>query len=126
MTNLEIGSRIEARRKELGYTLEDISYGIGVSRSTIQRYEKGLIDKIKLPVLESIARFLRVNPAWLIGKSEQMFETTEEYAQDRVSFTTNDLRFALWGGDEGMDDDDLKAVLDYAEYIRQKKQKDRA
>lgn len=70
MTNLEIGIRIAERRMQLGLTMDDVAQKIGVAKSTIQRYETGQIQKIKLPVIESIASALSVNPAWLIGKSE--------------------------------------------------------
>ena len=72
MQNQLIGRKIESRRKELGLTLDDIAKEIGVAKSTIQRYEKGSIEKIKLPVIEAIARVLSVDPAWLCGKSDQM------------------------------------------------------
>ncbi len=72
MQNQLIGSRIESRRKDLGLTLDDIAKEIGVAKSTIQRYEKGTIEKIKLPVIEAIARVLSVPPAWLCGKTDQM------------------------------------------------------
>lgn len=70
MDNNEIGRRIKQRRLDLEMTQGDIANEIGVAISTIQRYEAGTIDKVKLPVIEAIARVLRVNPDWLIGKSE--------------------------------------------------------
>lgn len=70
MANYEIGKRIEARRNQLGLTLDDIAASVGVAKSTIQRYEKGTIDRIKLPVIEAIARVLDVDPAWLCGMTE--------------------------------------------------------
>lgn len=70
MRNIEIGQRILLRRTQLGMTLDDIANEIGVARSTIQRYEKGTIQKIKLPVIDAIARALNVNPAWLCGKTD--------------------------------------------------------
>lgn len=72
MQNQLIGARIEARRKELGFTLDDIAKEIGVAKSTVQRYEKGTIEKIKLPVIEAIARVLAVDPAWLCCKTDHM------------------------------------------------------
>lgn len=71
MTNKEIGERIKDTRKSMGKTLEDIASEIGVAKSTIQRYEAGRIDKIKLPVISAIADVLGVNDAWLIGKSDK-------------------------------------------------------
>ena len=63
----EIGRRIETRRKELGLTLADLAAEVDLSASTIQRYEKGRFEKIKMPVIEAIASALYVNPAWVIG-----------------------------------------------------------
>lgn len=77
MENELVGKRIEQRRKELGLTLDDIAQEIGVARSTIQRYEKGTIERIKLPVLEAIARAISVNPAWLCGKTDNMLAETK-------------------------------------------------
>lgn len=68
--NKEIGKRIRLKRDESGFTLKELGDSVGVDSSTISRYEKGQIDKIKMPVIESIANALRVNPAWLILKSE--------------------------------------------------------
>lgn len=70
MTNFEIGARIAARRSALGLTMDEVAQRIGVAKSTIQRYEKGQIQKIKLPVIESIASVLNVNPDWLIGNTD--------------------------------------------------------
>lgn len=69
MTNKEIGQRIADARTERDLTMDDIAQKIGVAKSTIQRYEKGTIKKLKLPVIESIAAALNVNPNWLIGKT---------------------------------------------------------
>ncbi len=70
MENIEIGKRIKHARSLSGMTLDDIAHKVGVAKSTVQRYENGKIDKIKLPVIESIASALNVNPAWLIGKTD--------------------------------------------------------
>lgn len=70
MTNIEIGNRIKYARNLRDVTLDDIAKKVGVAKSTIQRYENGKIHSIKLPVVESIAISLNVNPAWIIGKSD--------------------------------------------------------
>lgn len=65
-----LGKRIKDRRIELSKTQGEIAKEIGVATSTIQRYEAASIGKIKLPVVEAIARVLNVSPEWLIGKSD--------------------------------------------------------
>lgn len=72
MTNAEIGNRIKYARDLREATLDDIAKKVGVTKSTIQRYETGKITTIKLPVVESIAIALNVNPAWVVGKSDDM------------------------------------------------------
>jgi transcriptional regulator with XRE-family HTH domain len=74
MKNEDIGARIESRRRALGLTLDDIAQEIGVAKSTVYRYEKGTIDKIKMPVIEAIARVLKVNPSWICCKTDDMDE----------------------------------------------------
>ena len=72
MTNAEIGNRIKYARDLRDATLDDIAKKVGVTKSTIQRYEAGKITTIKLPVVEAIAIALKVNPAWVVGKSDEM------------------------------------------------------
>lgn len=86
MINIEIGQRIKQRRKALNISVVDIANHTGLSKATIHRYESGDIKDIKLPILEKVATILDVEPAWLIGKSEN---TTR-----REGKTTN-LLFAL-------------------------------
>lgn len=71
---IEIGKRIESARLELKLTQEELAKELGLNKSTIQRYEAGKIQKIKIPVIESMARILKVNPAWLSDKSDDMHE----------------------------------------------------
>ena len=65
----QIGQRIRARRKVCGMTQTALGDAVGLNKSTIQRYESGKIDTIKLPVLAAIAQTLNVSAAWLTGQS---------------------------------------------------------
>lgn len=64
----DIGKKIKQARLNQNLTQQELGSKLGMNKSTIQRYETGKIDKIKLPILESIAEFLNVSPEWLIGK----------------------------------------------------------
>ena len=76
--NIQTGKRIQQRRDELGLNLGDIAKEVGVAVSTIQRYEKGKIEKIKLPVIEAIAKALQVDPAWLLCQTDRMTVSSVE------------------------------------------------
>lgn len=109
MDNKVIGLRIEQRRTQLGFTQEFVANEIGVAKSTIQRYEKGSISKIKLPVVDAIARVLNVNPAWLCGKSDVM---QFEYSQQKTVTIDSD----------GLDELDMKFVQMIKQLSDQEKQ----
>lgn len=66
----EIGNRIEKSRKALGMTQEELAKTLGLNKSTIQRYESGKIEKIKLPIIEAMANALGVSPEYLAAKSD--------------------------------------------------------
>lgn len=85
MGNKVVGKRIELRRKQLGLTLDDIAQEIGVAKSTVQRYERGTIETIKLPVIEALANIMSVNPAWLCGKTDNMEPDTQKDAIPSLS-----------------------------------------
>ena len=86
MKNDEIGKRIRERRKALDISVVEIAAYTGLSKATIHRYENGDIRNIKLPVIETIAVMLDVNPLWLIGKSDIM---------TRMDGKTNDICVAI-------------------------------
>ena len=58
---------IRNRRLELGKTLEDIGREVGVSRSTVQRWESGNISNMRRDKIAKLAAALEVSPAQLIG-----------------------------------------------------------
>ena len=47
---MELKERIKQRRLDLGLTLEDVAIKIGVTKATVQRYETGEIENIKLSI----------------------------------------------------------------------------
>lgn len=58
---------MKARRKSLGISADKVAEALGVSRSTIFRYEKGDIDKVPSEQLEPIARVLKTSVGYLMG-----------------------------------------------------------
>ncbi len=72
MTNKEIGDRIRFARENANLNKKELAQKIKVADSTIKRYEDGEINKIKMPIIESIANVLSVNPMWIIGKSNNI------------------------------------------------------
>ena len=64
---MEIYERIMNRRKELGLSADKVAEALGVSRSTIYRYESAYIEKVPLHVLGPLATVLQTTPEYLMG-----------------------------------------------------------
>ena len=62
--------RIKQRRKDLGLRAEDVAERIGVSRSTMFRYENGEIEKLPINHLVPIAKALHTSVDYLMGWAE--------------------------------------------------------
>lgn len=77
MDNIAVGKRIKEAREEKDMSMQEVAELTGLARSTIQRYEAGRIDKIKIPVIESIARALGVRPDWIVGKTDKKYPEIE-------------------------------------------------
>lgn len=53
---------IYEKRKELGLTLEYIAKQVGVSKSTVKKWESGYIKNMRRDKIEKLANALRVSP----------------------------------------------------------------
>ena len=89
MEYAQIGQRIKSRRKELDISAVDLAARLSMSKATIHRYENGDIKNIKVPVIESIAKELSVNPLWIIGKSEDM--QVKKRCEDDLLFKIDEM-----------------------------------
>lgn len=69
-----IGSRAKQRRLELDLKQPYVAEKMGVTPSTIQRYEAGTIDNTKKLVLDGLSEALHVSVEWLKGETDE-YET---------------------------------------------------
>ena len=128
------GERIKHRRQELGMSQTELADTVGITKQQMYKYENDIITNIPSDKIELIATALHTTPAYLMGwdapDSGSRFSINggDGKASKPIgpsALSGRDLRFALWGDSDDMDDEDLKAVLDYAAYVQQKKQKDK-
>lgn len=64
---MNVGERMKTIRKQKGISADSLAAKIGVSRSTIFRYEKGDIEKVPIEVVAKVADALDIKPAVLMG-----------------------------------------------------------
>lgn len=80
---MTVGEKMKLRRKELKISADEVAKALGVSRSTIFRYEKGEIEKLPTENLRKIAEVLKKTPEELMGwtENENNFSIVSIYNQ---------------------------------------------
>jgi transcriptional regulator with XRE-family HTH domain len=58
----DIGKKMYQRRKELGLTLEEVGEAVGVGKSTVSRWENGMIKNMGRDKIAALARILQMSP----------------------------------------------------------------
>ena len=61
---------IQKRRKELGLTLEEVGNIVGVSKSTVKKWETGYIKNMRRDKIQGLANALRVSCTDILGIGE--------------------------------------------------------
>lgn len=62
-----IAARLRLRRLQLEKSLQDIADRAGITKSTLQRYEKESIRNLPLNKLRDLANALQTTPEWIMG-----------------------------------------------------------
>lgn len=62
-----VGSRIKARRCELGLSVDELALKLGKNRATIYRYESDCIENLPITIIEPLSAALQTTPAYLMG-----------------------------------------------------------
>ena len=62
----DIGEKICKRRKELGLTLEEVGEAVGVGKSTVRKWENGMIKNMGSDKITKLAEKLNMKPVELV------------------------------------------------------------
>lgn len=67
---MNLGGRIKERRLLLDMTLEEVGNIVGVSKSTVMKWETGYIENMRRDKIALLAKALKVSPLWVMGWDE--------------------------------------------------------
>ena len=71
-----IGKIIKKNRLDLKLTLDDVAKAVGVSKSTVQRWESGKINNMRRDRIDLLSKILQVSPLILLGNDSPTINTT--------------------------------------------------
>lgn len=78
---MNMGKKINNLRTQKGLTLEELGNMVGVGKSTVRKWENGMIANMKRDKIILVAKALSTSPAYLMGWEE---ETTQEHIPTRI------------------------------------------
>lgn len=108
------GERLRLQRKRQEISADEVAIELGVSRSTIFRYENGYIEKVPSNILEKLADILYTTPAYLAGWTDDYHDwerigndqgiyppadyegSYEDYVKYKVMQESDDLCDSYW------------------------------
>lgn len=64
---MDLGAKLKNRRLELGLTLEEVGNIVGVSKSTVMKWETGDIENMRRDKIALLAKALKVPILWVMG-----------------------------------------------------------
>ena len=104
--------------KQRGVSTSKAAIDAGLSKSTVTKWKKDPGTKPSGNVIDKLCRYFEISVSELLGTPED--ENPEEV---RHLVTTQDLKFALFGGSGEITDEMYNEVLSFAAYVRQREAK---
>jgi repressor LexA len=117
---MKIGEKISLRRKQLDLTLEEVGQAVGVSKTTVRKWENGVIENMKRDKIVRLSKILDMSIPELMGWENELFgEQSKSAPIDEALVTDGVLTEAL----SDLTDKELDDILKYARYLKATREK---
>jgi len=114
---MNMGEKIYKLRKEKGLTLEQLGDMVGVGKSTVRKWENGMIANMKRNKIIEVAKALNTTPAYLMGWEEDPGSSDGYYENDETAQIAQEIHDntelrALFSAAKDADPQTLKDIHD--------------
>ena len=114
---MNMAERIRERRKEMGFTQEELALALGLQKAAVAKYESGRVENIKQAILLKMAELLDCTPTYLMGWSNVPGEA--DSLQPDISFQMlNDEQRLMVELFSSMNQDNRERVMEYCRRLR--------
>lgn len=93
MSDSDMAKRIKELRLALGLTLEEVATQVGVGKSTVRKWETGIIANMKRDKIASLAKALHTSPGYLMGWTDT--NKTAVPLNDSIELNEHEKRMVL-------------------------------
>lgn len=114
---MDLSKKIKALREEQGLTLEEVGKRVGVGKSTVRKWENGVISNMKRDKIPRLAKAFGVTPAYLMGWEDEK-KLSSEIVDNKVEFKFDGTSKELIDIIKTMDGDSIANLLNYARFLQ--------
>lgn len=113
---MNIGLLIKEKRLMLGLTLEEVGTFVGVGKSTVRKWENGMIENMGRDKIASLSKILDIDPITLLGlekedKYEEHLKNKPELLELYKNIVDNDRLVLLYDKTKDLTPEDMEQVL---------------
>ena len=105
---MEVKDIIKKRREELGMTYEQLGNIVGVGKSTVRKWETGLIENMRRDNIVALSKALNISPAIIMG-----WQPIED--NNKLLLSKDEL--ILISNYNKLDTEDKNRVVDYTDLL---------
>lgn len=102
---MNIGNLIKRKRQELNLTLEEVGNIVGVGKSTVRKWENGMIENMGRDKIALLSKALNISPLVLLNMDEEI------YSSAGIDFTRVPLYENICCGNGGFVDDNIIEMI---------------
>ena len=107
---MTVGEKIKALRKQANLTQTELGQRLGVQKNAVSKWECGRVEDIPASKIKAMASLFSVPPSYLIDD--------EKSAPEAGGVTDDEIKFALFGGSDGVTDEMYEEVRRFAAWLR--------
>ena len=116
---MTIAQKIKALRKQAKLTQTELGDMLGVQKNAVSKWECGRVTDIPAGKIKAMAKIFDVPPSYLIdNESPEIPQPSPE-----GSVSDNDIKFALFGGDQEISDEMYEEVKQFAAFVKARNKK---
>jgi transcriptional regulator with XRE-family HTH domain len=123
---MKVNEMIEHRRKELGLTMEEVANKVGVSKSTVKKWESGYIKNMRRDKMALLAEALQISPMDLLDDTSddsQGYYSDPDVVALAEELRTDPNRRILFDATKDLSKDDIDIVLNLINGLKAKEGK---
>jgi transcriptional regulator with XRE-family HTH domain len=83
---MEMGEKIKMLRERNSMTLEELGNKVGVGKSTVRKWENGMIANMRRDKIAKLANALNCSPGYLMGWEQEKINAIAEIQKDANTY----------------------------------------